>query len=62
MHNKDTFLSPPVIIIQSMSKEEDQIDQALAQKECTVYGRLPRKMEVQKEILRLDPYGEVRVE
>ena len=45
-----------------MSKEEDQIDQALAPKERTVYGRLPRKTEVQKAILRLDPYGEVRVE
>ena len=62
MHNKDTFLSSPVIIIQSMSKEEDQIDQVLAQMERTVYGRLPHKTEVQKAILRLDPYGEVRAE
>ena len=62
MHNKDKFLSSPVIIIQSMSKEEDQIDQALAQMERTVYGRLPHKTEVQKAILRLDPFGEVRAE
>ena len=62
VHNKDTLLSPPVIIIQSMSKEEDQIDQELAQMERMVSGRLPHTAEAQKAILRLDPFGEVRAE
>ena len=40
-----------------MSKEKDQINQALARKERTVCGRLPHKAEVdvQKAILHLAP-------